>query len=207
MALELPVVGGRRKSYQAIGLEEDNAARSDENAAETRKKNWLVLVVGSSSLFAFCLTLALAWPSSSVPCSLTVYQTSKNGASSLLHGGNVGACRFFTPGRVASEGIAWGVATATVTADRRQRKQAIIGFGGAFTEAAALNFAMLPAAAQQKVGRWLINSYSDSYIRPLILRLNQVLDLYWGPAGIGYTVGRYEFKFSFEKILLEITLC
>jgi len=54
-----------------------------------------------------------------------------------------------------------------VQIDRRDRRQTLIGFGGAFTEAAAVNFAMLPAAAQQRV-----------------------VDLYWGAGGLGYTLGR-----------------
>ena len=45
--------------------------------------------------------------------------------------------------------------------------QSIIGFGGAFTEAASLNFLGLGAKLQQ-----------------------QILDMYWGSNGIGYTIGR-----------------
>lgn len=56
---------------------------------------------------------------------------------------------------------------STVTIDRATRLQSIIGFGGAFTEAASYNFALLPAVQQEFV-----------------------LDAYWGADGIGYTVGR-----------------
>lgn len=58
-------------------------------------------------------------------------------------------------------------AKATVSVDRRATKQTILGFGGAFTEAAAATFAKLSPAAQEAV-----------------------LEAYWGESGIGYTMGR-----------------
>ena len=50
---------------------------------------------------------------------------------------------------------------------RAETFQTIFGFGGAFTEAAAVNFAQLPAALQF-----------------------QLIDAYFGPNGLGYSVGR-----------------
>ncbi len=57
--------------------------------------------------------------------------------------------------------------SAMVTVDREQTYQNIIGFGGAFTEAASINFFKLPAEVQRKV-----------------------VELYWGEDGAGYTLGR-----------------
>lgn len=55
----------------------------------------------------------------------------------------------------------------TVVVDAATKRQAIFGFGGAFTESAAFVWGNLSAAAQKRV-----------------------LDAYWGPDGIGYTTGR-----------------
>jgi glucosylceramidase len=54
-----------------------------------------------------------------------------------------------------------------VSINRLEQRQTIIGFGGAFTEASAVNFQKLTPAAQKKV-----------------------LEAYWGADGIGYTLGR-----------------
>jgi glucosylceramidase len=51
--------------------------------------------------------------------------------------------------------------------DPSRQKQRIIGFGGAFTEASAINFQLLPEKLQ-----------------------HEVMDLYFGPSGNDYTVGR-----------------
>jgi len=51
--------------------------------------------------------------------------------------------------------------------DTSKRYQEIIGFGGAFTEAAAINFALLPSDIQE-----------------------QIIEGYFGVDGIGYTLGR-----------------
>jgi len=56
---------------------------------------------------------------------------------------------------------------ATVYVNSDKTFQTIVGFGGAFTEAAAYNFFKLPEFAQKKV-----------------------LDLYFGENGIGYSLGR-----------------
>ena len=79
---------------------------------------------------------------------------------------------FGTPDRLSTkQPLVWGpnsfASSSTITIDRTKRFQKIIGFGGAFTEAAAYNFALLPADQQEFV-----------------------LQAYWGADGIGYTVGR-----------------
>jgi len=100
--------------------------------------------------------------------SLRVFATTSDGTSqlSLLEGSSRISCgQQISPPMEGS--VPQGPATAAVEIDLRTRRQSIIGFGGAFTEAAALTFAALPAFAQRKV-----------------------LDLYWGEGGIGYTIGR-----------------
>jgi glucosylceramidase len=57
--------------------------------------------------------------------------------------------------------------TSLITVDRDKRFQKVLGFGGAFTEAAAINFFKLPEEVQQKV-----------------------VELYWSEDGIQYTLGR-----------------
>ena len=75
--------------------------------------------------------------------------------------------------------------SAKVTVDASKSYQSILGFGGAFTEASAINFFKLPKSVQR-----------------------QVIDLYFGPGGIGYTLGRVhinscdfsEKSYSFDEI-------
>eukprot|EP01089_Gocevia_fonbrunei_P014072 TRINITY_DN3774_c0_g1_i5.p1 TRINITY_DN3774_c0_g1~~TRINITY_DN3774_c0_g1_i5.p1 ORF type:complete len:494 (-),score=93.93 TRINITY_DN3774_c0_g1_i5:77-1558(-) len=72
-----------------------------------------------------------------------------------------------------------------------QKKQSVIGFGGAFTESASYIFSKL-SAANQKV----------------------VLDAYWGPKGLNYTVGRVHMNscdfslasYSFDNVKDDFTL-
>jgi glucosylceramidase len=66
--------------------------------------------------------------------------------------------------------LTWGAdfsAPLDVTVNRSAVFQTILGFGGAFTESAAYNFAQLSAAGQA-----------------------ELLAAYWGPGSNGYTVGR-----------------
>jgi hypothetical protein len=74
------------------------------------------------------------------------------------------------PRSSARASIAGLVATPTVTVevDHLTSRQRIHGFGGAFTEAAAYVWSLLPTAAGRQA----------------------VLDEYYGPSGIGYTTGR-----------------
>jgi len=74
---------------------------------------------------------------------------------------------------------------AHLTVDKSKRYQEIIGFGGAFTETAAVNFYKLPADVQGKVA-----------------------ENYFGEGGIGYTLGRVpinscdfsEASYSFDEV-------
>ncbi|NDC55966.1 MAG: hypothetical protein EBZ69_04030, partial [Alphaproteobacteria bacterium] len=56
---------------------------------------------------------------------------------------------------------------ASVKVDSSQTFQSVLGFGGAFTESSAINFFKLPKSVQHKV-----------------------IDMYFGPTGLGYTLGR-----------------
>jgi O-glycosyl hydrolase len=69
--------------------------------------------------------------------------------------------------------------SASIEIQSSRKYQKILGFGGAFTEASAVNFYKLPAAAQEKV-----------------------LQMYFGDDGIGYTLGRIHINscdFSIES--------
>lgn len=75
--------------------------------------------------------------------------------------------------------------SAHIRVDSSKTYQTILGFGGAFTEASAINFFKLPQSVQ-----------------------HQVVDLYFGPSGIGYSMGRVhinscdfsEKSYSFDEI-------
>uniref|UniRef100_A0A914YFR4 Glucosylceramidase n=1 Tax=Panagrolaimus superbus TaxID=310955 RepID=A0A914YFR4_9BILA len=58
--------------------------------------------------------------------------------------------------------------TIKATFDRTNKYQSIIGFGGAFTDAASINLATLSAATQE-----------------------QFIQTYYGDSGIGYTTGNF----------------
>jgi glucosylceramidase len=69
--------------------------------------------------------------------------------------------------------------SASIEIQSSRKYQKILGFGGAFTEASAVNFYKLPAAAQEKF-----------------------LQMYFGDDGIGYTLGRIHINscdFSLES--------
>ena len=71
------------------------------------------------------------------------------------------------PEEELSSSVLHGPAAAIVAINRLKERQTIIGFGGAFTEASAVNFQKLPSEAKE-----------------------EVLEAYWGVDGIGYTMGR-----------------
>ncbi len=75
--------------------------------------------------------------------------------------------------------------TAQLHVDKNKRYQSILGFGGAFTEASAINFYKFPEKIQQ-----------------------QIIKAYFGDEGIGYTLGRVpinscdfsEASYSFDEV-------
>ena len=77
--------------------------------------------------------------------------------------------------------------SGTVAVDTEQQMQPIMGFGGAFTEASAINFALLPPAKQVALPP------SSRLARRAALTprpQEEFIEAYWGKTGIGYTLGR-----------------
>ncbi|CAN0493139.1 unnamed protein product, partial [Ectocarpus sp. 12 AP-2014] len=67
----------------------------------------------------------------------------------------------------AERGVSGTVVSGTVVVESDEKLQEMIGFGGAFTDATTINFFKLPEDVQE-----------------------QVMDAYFGPNGIEYSVGR-----------------
>lgn len=92
----------------------------------------------------------------------------------------------FGPAAVPPPDAAW-----SVIVQRAARRQRILGFGGAFTDAAVVNFAALDATTQRRL-----------------------LDAYWGRDGIGYTLGRIPINscdfttstYSFDEVPGDVAL-
>jgi hypothetical protein len=127
----------------------------------------LVVVIGFCVVIASILTFAMRFTASVLKEPVRIYQTSmENGDRLQLLSANDLASRGF-----AVESIAFGnvkcskdsasasdeVCTSTtpnpavVNVKSEQKFQKIVGFGGAFTEAAAYNFYKLPSTVQKKV--------------------------------------------------------
>jgi|AntAceMinimDraft_5_1070358.scaffolds.fasta_scaffold86617_1 glucosylceramidase len=159
-------------SYQSV-----DRADAEVDAVAPAKTSTRALIIGVSAVLAAGVG-AMAWLAPKPQCgALKVYTTTSDGLSSLLDGPSSSSrasvqCSPLVRGSTApvlqaASPSGGGGASSTVTIDRLARRQTLLGFGGAFTEAAAQQFGLLPLAAQQRV-----------------------LDLYWGPNGIGYTLGR-----------------
>ena len=159
-------------TYQSVDRADDEVATGTPSKVSLKA----VLITGVSVVVA--VTGSMAWLTPKSKCgALKVYTSTSDGVSSLfderasssdvsMQCSPLGATTSNNPVLQASNPSNLA-ASSTVTIDRKARKQTLLGFGGAFTEAAAQQFALLPKAAQQRV-----------------------LDLYWGPNGIGYTLGR-----------------
>jgi hypothetical protein len=125
----------------------------------------LVVVIGFCIVIASILTFAIRFTASVLKEPVRIYQTSmENGDRLQLLTASDLTTRGFTV-----ESIAFGnvkctkdsasneVCTSTtpnpavVNVKSEQRFQKIVGFGGAFTEAAAYNFYKLPSTVQKKV--------------------------------------------------------
>jgi len=131
---------------------------------------------------------------------VTVYQTAKDEGGGLKplstremqdRGFKVGNELAFGNVKYAADQLTSPAAPSQFFVDTKQTFQEIIGFGGAFTEAAAVNFFKLPAHVQKRV-----------------------IELYYGATGIGYSVGRVHINscdfslksYSFDNIAGDYAL-
>jgi hypothetical protein len=129
-----------------------------------------------------------------------VYQTAKDEGGGLKplstremqdRGFKVGNELAFGNVKYAADQLTSPAAPSQFFVDTKQTFQEIIGFGGAFTEAAAVNFFKLPAHVQKRV-----------------------IELYYGATGIGYSVGRVHINscdfslksYSFDNIAGDYAL-
>lgn len=160
-------------NYQSVDRADDELA----TGASSKVSLKTILITGVSVVVA--VSGSMVWLKPTPKCgALKVYTTTSDGASSLfddsfsssdvsLQCSPLGGATVNNNPVLQASNPSNLAASSTVTVDRNAKKQTLLGFGGAFTEAAAQQFALLPRAAQQRV-----------------------LDLYWGPNGIGYTLGR-----------------
>jgi O-glycosyl hydrolase len=156
----------RVSSYESLPSDDQGSSKIPASC-RTKSGQRLITIVALLAVFA-ALTGTFVQILLRKECrTVHVFRTTSDGSSQLsAHAGSarVECIEDRDPRETSS---ADGLATASVEVHLKSPKQGIIGFGGAFTEAAAITFASLPAFAQQKV-----------------------LDLYWGKEGIGYSVGR-----------------
>ena len=169
-------------NYESIPNEED-VTPVDRTIAKKAKKSIKyivcgVLVVATAVVFMY---LGLAYESGGLH-PIRIYQTSltENNYIGLKKlspsdSDDVGlSIKSFSFGNTECDSSKSGykcgssaLSSAKLIVDTTQRFQTIIGFGGAFTEASAINFYGLPQDRQDKV-----------------------IDLYFGSGGIGLTLGR-----------------
>jgi len=152
----------------------------------TKSRCSFVLSSVLSLVFAFIVMVAVSrglygsYTCNMVPSKVRLFQTSKEGPDSLSEKPDI----LLVGGRNCN--IESSVPrTVSVKVNLGERYQSIMGFGGAFTEATALNFAKLSKENQQRV-----------------------IDTYWGEDGIGYTMGRVPINscdFSVESYSFDDT--
>lgn len=181
---------GSRASFHYVEIDDDDVTPTERPIAATAKKAYKYVAVVGGGLIVLFLFLFLSMRVATVVLmpAMVVVQTS------FLHGEDrlstldtqAMAERGFDVGMLAfgntecnklMKAITFETMqkcqpplpeeTSKVTVDRGTKYQKIIGFGGAFTEAAAINFYKLPEIVQDRV-----------------------VALYWGEDGIKYTLGR-----------------
>ena len=183
-----PPLRKARGVYGALATDESAGARNrsaDDVSVQHKARPWLGVAFAVTALFGFAAT----WYGTSPPpaCvslshSVKVYQTGKAGMEgseglTLLPPDTVqayesdGRCTIpgsdeGAEGSAAVEGWWWDKSgSSTVAVDTTQVYQEILGFGGAFTEAAAINFAKLPSEAQVcESGPGTFSTSADSFI-------------------------------------------
>lgn len=169
--------------------------QTDEDKSSTRslpKKN-PIYIITMIIIILSCIFLLFLNDRNGNHCGeISVYQTTSDGSYSLtLMPSNYASC-------MSSSSSSGGggksnqnhflkssmSSTSQIKINKSQIRQSIIGFGGAFTEAASINFASLSHIDQQKI-----------------------LQLYWGIDGAGYTIGRCESSIILSsRLFLSISL-
>lgn len=203
-----------RASFQYVEISNEDVTPTERPIAVVTKKAYKYVAVVGGSLIVLGLFLFLSMRVATVVLmpAITVFQTS------LLHmddrlspldtqamadrGFDVGLLAFGnTECNKLMKAITFEIRqecrpplpeeTSKVTVDRGSKYQQIIGFGGAFTEAASINFYNLPEELQ-----------------------NRIVALYWGEDGIKYTLGRVPINscdfspesYSFDNIEGDVEL-
>jgi len=213
-------MGSGRQNYHNLPEEviEEDVSPAEATLEKQAKKSfkYVSVAAGCCLVSTVILLFSGAWVSISILLPpVTLYQSSMGSGGDRLsvldhtalkkRGFNVGLLAFGntecgklmkTIGR-AEEGQDYKCtpplkeASARITVNKNVKHQTILGFGGAFTESAAINFYKLPKEVQSKV-----------------------VDLYFGEGGIGYTLGRVHINscdfslasYSFNEIEGDYTM-
>ena len=182
------------RSFQYAEINEEDVSPTERPIATVQKKAFKYAAVAGGGLIVLALFLFLSMRAATVLLmpSITVVQTSllhledrlsvldtegmkeRGFDTGLLAFGNTECNKLMKAIKLETFGYCKPPPleeTSTVSVDSDVKYQEILGFGGAFTEAASINFYKLPKAIQQRV-----------------------VSLYWGQQGIGYTLGRVPIK-------------
>lgn len=146
--------------------------------SNTMKKSTKYIIMTCSALFVFIVFMFFTWDYySSRSTVVKIYQTTMKNKNKMyevllsdLRGiisDNIHSLSFGNTKCDAVQCNDLPINTARLYVDTKVKYQKIIGFGGAFTEATAINFYKLPQIIQ-----------------------NKVIQLYFGIEGIGLTLGR-----------------
>jgi O-glycosyl hydrolase len=159
----------------------------DKSIAKKEQKSFKAVAVAFGSIVILSGLAFFGWRfSSALRGTVYVFQTSQDTGDRLapldLNGFST---RGFNLNSLSFGNTHDRVTSAKMRIDASKLYQEIIGFGGAFTEAAAYNFFKLPEKVRQKV-----------------------IKLYFGDDGIGYTLGRVHINscdfslqsYSFDEI-------
>jgi hypothetical protein len=158
--------------YQSLSSRDDDVTPVDRFIAKRAERSFKFVTAGAVTLAMIVAAVVLTIRKNSMD-TVHIYQTAMAGSSGmkeissgLLQFGNV-RCAFNEETNSYSCPNLYGRPPGFVEIDTNSTYQVIQGFGGAFTEATALNFYKLPRSVQ-----------------------NHVIELYFGKDGIGLTLGR-----------------
>ena len=179
--------------YQSVPVQDEDVTPIDHSIAK-RAQTSFNYFVGASLLIIIAVVAVVLWYHHDNSAQVSVYQTSPRSLSMkqvlpqdvrAAPGVEVATLSFGNtqcePGADIGEILCTNMdsSPSIITIDESSTYQSILGFGGAFTEASAVNFYKLPVEVQKKF-----------------------MALYFGKDGIGYTLGRIHINscdFSLES--------
>jgi hypothetical protein len=181
----MPILAANSSGYQSIPNQEEDVTPIDRNISKRAEKSNKYKIALLCVVVLAVIAVAFRWQYQERPEVLLYESSMGSPVMRQLFAADLGLAKI-NFGNIQCDQNTVGYAcanaaspSASIEIQSSRKFQKILGFGGAFTEASAVNFYKLPSAAQEKV-----------------------LQMYFGSDGIGYTLGRIHINscdFSLES--------